>query len=81
MQPDLKLDDLARQLGTNRTYLLRAIKQDLKMTFSEYINRQRISYATTLMAHHPDWSKAEIANRVGYSSLSTFYRNLSEFGS
>ena len=80
LQPDLKLDDLARQLGTNRTYLLRAIKVDLGMSFSEYINRQRIRYACALMAQHPDWNKADIASRVGYSSLSTFYRNLHEFG-
>ena len=80
LQPDLKLDDLARQLGTNRTYLLRAIKVDLGMSFSEYINRQRIRYACALMAQHPNWNKADIASRVGYSSLSTFYRNLHEFG-
>ena len=79
LQPDLKLDDLARKLGTNRTYLLRAIKVDLGMSFSEYINRQRIRYANNLMAQHPNWNKADIAGRVGYSSLSTFYRNLREF--
>ena len=79
LQPDLKLDDLARKLGTNRTYLLRAIKVDLGMSFSEYINRQRIRYANSLMAQHPNWNKADIAGRVGYSSLSTFYRNLREF--
>ena len=78
-QPDLRLDDLARKLGTNRTYLLRAMRQDLQMTFSEYINRQRILYAQALMKAHPDWSKADIATQVGYASLSSFYRNLREW--
>lgn len=78
-QPDLKLDDLARQLGTNRTYLLRTMKQELKMSFSEYINRQRIAYAQSLMKQHPDRSKVDIATQVGYASLSSFYRNLREY--
>ncbi len=79
-QPNLKLDDVARRLGTNRTYLLRAMKQDLQLTFSEYINKQRIAYALQLMKAHPDWTKDDIAEQVGYASLSSFYRNLHELG-
>lgn len=80
-EPNLKLDDVARRLGTNRTYLLRAMKQDLQLSFSEYINKQRIAYAVQLMKSHPDWTKEDIAAQVGYASLSSFYRNLKEFSS
>jgi len=80
-EPNLKLDDVARRLGTNRTYLLRAMKQDLQLSFSEYINKQRIAYALQLMKSHPDWTKEDIAAQVGYASLSSFYRNLKEFSS
>ncbi len=79
LHPDLKLDDLVCMLGTNRTYLLRAMKQELQMSFTEYINLQRIAYARELMEKHPNWSKADIATRSGYSSLSSFYRNLKHF--
>lgn len=76
LQPNLKLDDLARRLNTNRTYLLRTMREDLGMTFSEYINRQRINYARRLMQQYPDLSRADIAERSGYASISSFYRCL-----
>ncbi|MBO4907205.1 MAG: helix-turn-helix transcriptional regulator [Bacteroidaceae bacterium] len=80
LQPNLKLDDLTRSLNTNRTYLLKAMKQELQMTFTEYINRKRIVYAQHLMQQHPDMSKTEIAERSGYASTSSFYRCLRMFG-
>lgn len=80
LKPDLKLDELARRLGTNRTYLLRALRENLGMTFTEYINRQRIAYAKKLMQQNPTLGRAEIAERSGYVSVSSFYRNLKEYG-
>lgn len=80
LQTDLKLQDVARRLGTNRTYLLHAIRVETGMTFSEYVNRSRIAYAQKLMAEHPDWEKAQVAAMSGYASLSSFYRNWNMFG-
>lgn len=75
LQPDLKLDDLALMLHTNRTYLLRVMRQKQQMSFSEYINRRRIDYARRLMDEHPELSKHDVAARAGYSHPSSFYRN------
>jgi YesN/AraC family two-component response regulator len=50
------------------------------MTFTEYINRQRIAYAKKLMQQNPTLGRAEIAERSGYVSVSSFYRNLKEYG-
>lgn len=75
-QHDLKLDELANILGTNRTYLLKVMHDGMGMSFSEYINRCRIAYALELMSKCPDISKTEIAYRSGFSSKSSFYRNL-----
>jgi AraC-like DNA-binding protein len=80
LQTDLKLNMLARKLGTNRTYLLQTMGSDLHMTFSEYINRLRIAYAEDMMAQHPEKSKNEVAMLSGYSSLSSFYRNWKLYG-
>lgn len=78
-QPDLKLDDLANMLGTNRTYLLRCMKEEMGMSFSEYINRHRIAYARRLHEENPKLLKSEVAQMVGYSSMSSFYRNLHSY--
>jgi AraC-like DNA-binding protein len=79
LNADLKLDDLAKRLGTNRTYLLRTMSDELHMTFSEYVNRQRIAYAKRLMECRPNLSKAEVAQLSGYASLSSFYRNFKQY--
>ena len=76
LQNDLLLNDVAKLLGTNRTYLLQALSSCAHMTFKEYINRKRITYAEQLMAKNPQTPKTEIATRSGYNSMSSFYRNL-----
>jgi AraC-like DNA-binding protein len=76
LQPNLKLENLAQLLQTNRTYVYQAINQQMGMTFSELINRQRIAYAKELIEKHPEMSMSDVANKSGFASLSSFYRNL-----
>jgi YesN/AraC family two-component response regulator len=45
------------------------------MSFSEYINLQRIAYAEQLMSTHPELSKTEVSLQSGYASPASFYRN------
>ena len=73
---DLRLDMVVQRLGTNRTYLLAALKQEMGMTFNEYVNRRRIRYARKLMESNPDMLKSDVASQSGYNSQSAFYRNL-----
>lgn len=75
LKNDLLLNDVAKQLGTNRTYLLSALNSCAHMTFKEYINRKRIAHAEQLMAQNPLTPKTEIATLSGYNSMSSFYRN------
>ena len=75
LQNDLLLNDVAKLLGTNRTYLLLALSSCAHMTFKEYINRKRISHAEQLIANNPQMPKTEIATLSGYNSMSSFYRN------
>ena len=72
---DLRLDLVVQRLGTNRTYLLAALKQELGMSFNEYVNHKRVAYARKLMESNPDMLKSDVAARSGYNSLSAFYRN------
>ena len=75
LKNDLLLNDVAKLLGTNRTYLLSALNSCAHMTFKEYINRKRIAHAEQLMAQYPLTPKTEIATLSGYNSMSSFYRN------
>ena len=77
---DLRLDMVVQRLGTNRTYLLAALKQEMGMTFNEYVNRKRIACARKLMDDNPDMLKSDVAARSGFNSQSAFYRNLKNLG-
>jgi len=72
---DLRITELARRLGTNSKYISLAINQVIGLSFADYINCQRIRYARELRLRHPDLTVGEIAHRVGYSSMQSFYRN------
>lgn len=80
LQHDLRLDMAVQRLGTNRTYLLAALKQELGMSFNEYVNHKRIAYARKLMDSNPDMLKSDVAARSGFNSQSAFYRNWKNLG-
>jgi len=75
LRHDLRLEETAKLIGTNRTYLLQALSQGMHMTFKEYVNRKRIAHAEKLIANNPSLQKTEIATLSGYNSMASFYRN------
>jgi AraC-like DNA-binding protein len=81
LEHDLRLEQVTRELGTNRTYLLQALKEGMDMTFKEYINRLRIAYAEKLMKNNPSLTKSDIATMSGYNTQSSFYRNYHSYKS
>ena len=79
LQPDLKLDDLAQMMHTNRTYIYQAVNQQMGISFNEFINRYRIAHAKRLMASDPTLSINDVALQSGFASLSSFYRNMKKY--
>lgn len=79
LQPNLKIEDLARLMNTNRTYIYQSINQQMGISFHEFINRQRIEHAERLMAEKPGMPINDVALHSGYTSLSSFYRNLKKY--
>ena len=79
LQQDLKINDIAKLLRTNRDYIYQAINVRMGMSFSEYINRLRVNHATQLMKDTPEMSTNEVAFRSGFSSLASFYRNFKTY--
>lgn len=79
LNPELKLVDLVKLLNTNRNYVYKAMNVDMKMSFSEYVNRLRVDYAEQLIASHPELTLQEVAIRSGFASTPSFYRNFKAF--
>ena len=75
LQPNLKINDLANMLNTNRNYIYNAINQGIGMSFAEYINKKRIEYAVQLIDKDREMLLADVAHKSGFSSPSAFYRN------
>ena len=73
---DLRLNDLASKLGTNRTYISRLINNKANTNFCDYINSHRITYAKKLFFLHKEEQLTldEVALQSGFSSQSSFYR-------
>ncbi len=49
LNENFSIDTLAREIGTNRTYLSRSIKHCRQENFAGYINRIKIEYAKRLI--------------------------------
>lgn len=74
--PDLRLNDLAFMLGTNRTYVSQLINNKTNSNFCEYINVHRIAYAKNILSSTKEslLTIDEIALQSGFSTQSSFYR-------
>ena len=79
LYPNLKVSDLARLLNSNRNYIYNAINVEMGISFSDYINSQRIDYASQLLKANPELSINDVMFKSGFTSTSAFYRNFKKF--
>ena len=79
LTPNLKLVDLVRKLGTNRSYVYNAINIEMGTSFSEYVNGLRVDYACELMRREPSLAIPKLAEQSGFTSDVSFYRNFKLF--
>ncbi len=79
LQPNLKISDLANRLNTNRSYIYQAINTRMGVTFSEYVNKKRIDYAAQLIESNPEMHLTNVADKSGFTSQSSFYRNFKQY--
>ena len=73
LNPKLNLNDLARDLGTNRSYLSRYFNNEENKSFFDYVNGYRLRYAENLLAN-TDKTIEVISEESGFNSVSTFRR-------
>ncbi len=80
LNKDIMLSDLAKSVGTNRTYLSDYFCNVKHTTFYDYINQLRIEQkAIPLIQQHPEYTLEFIASESGFKSISTFRRAFSKF--
>lgn len=68
---DLSLQEVADHMQISATYLSRLLKQEIGLSFIDYLTHVRVSKAVQLMGD-PGIKMYEIAERVGYSSQHYF---------
>ena len=72
--PSLTITAVAERLGTNRTYLSKAINDITGKTFTQLVNEYRIRQAIAEISDlKADKPLKQISTDVGFNSLSTFY--------
>lgn len=71
---NLRIDDLAAMLSTNRTYVARAFRLKFGASFTEVMNTYRVEHAKRLMVSDPKKRMEEIALESGFSSSNFFGR-------
>lgn len=82
LQKKLTLDKLARDLGTNRTYLAQSIHQHYNMNFTKYLNHLRIRYIVDAIDNKPHYREYKIqtlADECGMASRQNFSQIFKEF--
>lgn len=73
LNPNLKLSDVAKAIGSNRTYVSAFFNKEAESTFYDYVNKYRIEYACSLLRSSTD-SINMIAGQSGFNSPQSFIR-------
>lgn len=73
LNPQIKLSDVAKQIGSNRTYVSNWFNRNRQSSFFDYVNDLRVEFACTLL-ETSDMSLGDISHESGFNSKATFYR-------
>ena len=71
---DISLNHVANKFGYSYTYISKYLNSILGISFNDFINENRISYAIHLLKN-TDLSITDISFSCGYSSIRSFNRN------
>ncbi len=83
LHPNITISDVAREVGSCRTYVSNYVNQQLGCSFSDYVNQLRVSHAKMLIQQHDRHGSSgklsAIATEAGFSGEQSFYRNFRKF--
>lgn len=69
---DIKVNDVASMIGTNKTYLSRALNRRLSKNFSQFVNAYRIKDVCEAFIKDSSADIRDIADNYGFNSQSNF---------
>jgi len=72
--PDLKIEEIANELGINRTYLSYAINKAFNQNFKAYLNHYRFETMKEMLMKKNDRNFDDIAIKCGFGSIDTLRR-------
>lgn len=72
---DLTIDDICRELATNRTYLSKAIKYTFQSGFRGFLNKFRLEKAKEIMLanNSEEQNLLEVSEQAGFRNYGTFH--------
>ena len=74
LNSELKLQDFADMLCTNRTYIIDGIKAASGQTFTQFVNTYRVEQAKQLLTRYPDKKMSAVSMESGFATESSFFR-------
>lgn len=77
-KPGISREELALAIGTNRQYLIEAIKGKTGKTYNEFIYSYRLKYAFDSIVKDKEKNITDIYLESGFLSNATFYRTFKE---
>ncbi len=76
---EINKDKIAKAIGTNRTYLSIIINRTYGMSFTKFINSQRVKEAVRRLSNVEDDTPLKVlAHELGFKSATTFYKLFNE---
>lgn len=80
LRQGLKIDDVARECMTNRTYVSNCINSHYGQSFTTLVNSFRVNYAKELIKRYGNSRKlSAISEEAGFSDEVSFIRNFKKF--
>jgi AraC-like DNA-binding protein len=76
LKNDLTIQDVAKTIGSNRTYISIAINQKFNQNFCTFVNGFRIKELERLMMENPDYVSTSYITNCGFGSLNSMKRSI-----
>lgn len=81
LNSDLNISDMAKKVGTNRTYISSVINQQCNQNFCSFVNGFRLEELERIMLVNRSYSNEEFAYHSGFGSVNSLKRAvLARFG-
>ena len=72
LKPDLTVNEVARELYSNKTYISRIINDTFNLNFSQFVNKFRVEEAKRLYMENTAMNINKLCYSSGFGSIATF---------